>query len=243
MEDATPGHALVVALEGPGIKPATVDTKLILEAALAYVAALIATAEDIGYTLTCRGIEIRHASAGVRCLTDLPNEELVDALALAITSPKPPPYAKLVLAVAQRLPGETRIKIANDNHILGYVDAQSPQGARRARVSARVQIIRAGGSTPAIRVEHVLTGKRFTLATATEVQARELAQHLYQEIDIVAEVSKYQDGRWVNGQLLNWYPIPDVDPVAAWRDWFAPHAEHWSQFSDEDIRRELGRDE
>lgn len=241
--EADPGHALVVSLDGPGIEPETVDTRMLLEVALAYVNALAATAEDVGLTLGCTGIRVISASAGVRCVTYIPNEEVIDTLNMSMRERVPPPYAREVLAIARRLPNTTRIKIANDNGLICYIDSQPSPGARRSRIAARVRVIRAGGATPAIRVQHVLTDKRFTLVTSSQDDARILAHHLYQEIDIVADVSKHSDGRWTDGRLVRWHQLQDIDPALAWREWFSPHAEHWRAFPDEDLRVGLGRDE
>lgn len=110
--------------------------------------------------------------------------------------------------------------------------------ARRARVSARVRIIAADGAH--VQVEHVLTGRRFTLDVGAADQARELAAH--REVDITAEVSKIGDV-WTSGKLVRWHALDNVDPGEAWRAWFAPSAERWRRLSEDDIRRELGRDE
>lgn len=241
MEDGQ-GHPLVVSLDGPGIEPKTVDTRMLLETALAYVNALTATAEDNGLVLGCTGIQVISASAGVRCVTSIPNAEIVDTLNMSMRARVPPSYARAVLAIARDLPDSTRIKIANDNGMLCYIDSQPSLGARRSRISARVRVIRAGGATPAIRVQHVLTDRRFTLETSSH-EARTLAHHLYQEIDIVADVSKQSDDRWTDGLLVRWHPLQDVDSATAWREWFAPHAEHWRAFPEEDLRLGLGRDE
>lgn len=65
-----------------------------------------------------------------------------------------------------------------DNGLICYIDSQPSLGARRSRIAARVRVIRAGGATPAIRVQHVLTDERFTLETSSQDEARILAHHL-----------------------------------------------------------------
>jgi hypothetical protein len=116
-----------------------------------------------------------------------------------------------------------------------------PQGVQREIISSRVTVIRAGGATPAIRVEDVIKKRRYTVQTSSHEQARQLAQYLYRDIDIRAEVTRRPDGGYVDGRLIGYKPLDALEPLAAWRAWFSRHNEYWKGVSDKDISKALKR--
>jgi hypothetical protein len=72
--------------------------------------------------------------------------------------------------------------------------------------------------------------------------ARQLARHLYTEIDFTARVCRDEDGAIESGELDEFFPLDDRDPVSAWRAWFNENAKPWNDVEDIDSEISRGRE-
>lgn len=244
MVDEKQRHSLTVAVDGKGVTPATVDTPMLLRAGLQYIEALQLVSSEMGEELVCTGMAVTEGSAGVAFALNLDAEEAADAVDQDIRSAKPSAPARALLDLAREAATDgIQLYVANDNHRRWNIDPTPTPGPMRVRMTARVKVLRSGGARPSVRLQHLLYSKMFTLEVGTQQIARDIAQYLYMEIDVEAEISKHDDGRWSDGRLITWHRLDDGDPTEAWQRWFAPNAEHWRTLSADEINRELGRDD
>jgi hypothetical protein len=229
-----------ISLDGPGISLSTVDPRMLLELALQYVKALSAVAEDGELLLGLRGLHTMEGSAVLALNVEsmVNTQECAREVNELVRDPLAPKYITPLRTQLRELPPGFEFKVANQNwsEVVGVPDTHE---SRREMVSARVRVIRAGGSRPAIRVEDVAKGRRYTLQTVSEQQAQELAQYLYREIDIRAEVVRRPDNSYSDGRLLKYTPLSEIDPLTAWRAWFATHDEVWRDIPDNELVKAL----
>lgn len=219
----------------------TVDPRLMLEIALAYVKALSSVAEDEDRELGLHGLHTIAGSAVVAtAATDVEaTKDCAHTVNALVGMPSAPSYIAPLRNQLISLPPTMFLTVANQNWRESVVTSQ-PQDVRREIISTRVTVIRAGGATPAIRVEDVIKKRRYTVQTTSQ-EAQELAQFLYRDIDIKAEVTRRPDGNYTDGRLIKFTPLDDVEPLAAWRAWFARHGKQWNRVSDKDINKALKR--
>jgi hypothetical protein len=220
----------------------TVDPRLMLEIALAYLRALSALAEDEDRELGLHGIRALPGSAVVAFATvDFDAaQECAHKVNVLVSEPMGPSYIVPLRNQLISLPPTLMVTVANQNWSESVATSQS-QDLRREIISSRVTVIRAGGATPAIRVEDVINKKRRYTVQTTSQEAQELAQFLYRDIDIKAEVTRRPDGNYTDGRLIKFTPIDDVNPLDAWRAWFARHGKQWNKISDKDLAKTLKR--
>ena len=220
----------------------TVDPKVLLELGISYLNALAAVAEDEDVVLNLRGLHTLEGSAVLATVTDdvEATQECAHVVNGLVQAEIGPSYINPLRNKLLSLPPTMSLVVANQNWREPVVTAK-PLGVRRERLSTRVTVIRAGGARPAIRVEDVIKHRRFTLQTCDQEEAQRLAQFLYRDIDIKAEVTRRPDGGFTDGRLISFTQLDDVDPLTAWRSWFAKHDEYWHRVPDDDLTRKLKR--
>lgn len=98
--------------------------------------------------------------------------------------------------------------------------------------SLRGRVLRVGGVRPTVRLRSRSEEGDFSLRLRDEAVARRLAQHLYSEVDFTARIHRDEDGSIESGDVEEFWPLSNDDPVTAWKAWFSENAKPWNDVSD-----------
>lgn len=226
-----PGETLMVEIDGPGVHPNTVDGASALELAASFVGLVRKLAADRDQTLVFSGVEILDKCMAVAVHVDqrvVARELSQEALRL-VRAPTDAPrgtaqYIERVRTAIRHLPEGQKARVivaqwGDSIEMETTVSTSPPWG----RLSQRVKLLRIGGTRPLARIQSRYESDDFSLAVTVD-QARDLAVHLYQSIDIEARVARDAEGVIERGELVAWHPISTQDANTAWRDWFRDHA-------------------
>lgn len=240
-------NTLALRLEGEGLHPHTADPRVMLRIASAYFDAVVAVAAVAGVELELEGCEIKdkclsfesHYKTAQHSSVVLVNElvaQYLDGRA------NPRRGTKTPINELDRALGELTAREACDIYVDGAekISLAVPlpeEGATAAALtSMRCVVVRTGGERPTVRLRSTGEARAFVVA-CSKPQAVELGKRLYQQID--AELRVIRDVATnivVGGELRAFVPVQEHDdPIAAWRDWFAPSAESWAEVDDVDV--------
>lgn len=231
---------LFFVLEGPGVKPETVDIATALSLAAEYfdLVRRIATLDDKPFTLTGVWVEAgsaRFASmpSSVTRARAASNQLRAYVRGRALPPPKlDAPIGKFRRALEQEAARfGAAFRIGNTHQKL---DLAKPSGAERstAVTSMRARLVRLGGAEPAARFSSKTEPDEFTVTLPNEEIARQLGPHVYREVDIVVRISRDEDGAIESGELIEFEPLQGGDAAAAWREWFKEAGAGWEQVKD-----------
>jgi hypothetical protein len=113
-----------------------------------------------------------------------------------------------------------------------------PDARTREAAELRATVFRVGGN-PARLVAITDVDGTFTAGLSHELAA-EIANHLYQEVDLVTTLERTDDGRIADATIHQFYPLEQPeDEAAAWRRWFEVAGYDWEDV--DDIEAELDR--
>lgn len=106
--------------------------------------------------------------------------------------------------------------------------------------SLRATPFKVGGRVPKVWFKSDSEPKPFGV-TATEKEAREVAHHLYDEVEVTFRFVRDEDGAISDGLLEAFRPVtPLPDELASWRAWFREVGAHLVDVDDVDAA--LSRD-
>jgi hypothetical protein len=212
-EDAVVGHVSPESLANP------VAT---LRLAVAYLDLLEAIAADRDQDLVLRGLEVIDKCTAVFARVNVPDiaRQCAAEAARYLGSP-----VRLPRGIHSKVEAvhEARAKLPPQYKATAFVGstrraierATFTDGFPAAKLQVRATPIRVGGKTPSVTFESPSEEKRFTLRVVRD-QAKQLAPHLYTEVDIEALVLRADDGLIEGGDLEAFYPLDDGDPMDAW---------------------------
>ena len=244
-------NILALRLEGADLHPQTADPRVMLRIASAYFEAVVAVAAATGVELELEGCEIldkclsfesRYKSAQ-RSSVVLVNElvsQYLDGRARPVRGTKTS-INELDRALAELTAREACDIYVDDAEKIPLVVPLPEEGATAsALTSMRCVVVRTGGERPTVRLRSTGETRAFVVV-CSKTQAVELGKRLYQQIDAELQVARdVGTNIIVGGELRNFVPVPQHDdPIAAWRDWFAPGAEAWGDI--EDVDAEIAR--
>lgn len=94
-------------------------------------------------------------------------------------------------------------------------------------------VLRIGGHPPSVDLidKSAANATKVTL-TGAEDTIKAMSMHLFGLVNVVAEVDSDKGTDKRTGRLLSFEPVPDVDPINAWREWFAANAVEWNDVDD-----------
>lgn len=240
------GDELMLALDGPGINPETVDSLVLLQLAEAWfrLSLKIAEASKIGLSFTGLSV-VRKCAAVVAHVSDVGSARTVTARAVRVVAgaepvPEGAGEASDRFGRAFRaLPAthSVRVRVGAKWLPLKRPPPVFESDTPWEIVEMRATPIRVGGKDP--RAQFVCDGESdaFTLSVSIE-DARVLGANLQRPIDVTTQVCRHTDGRIERGRVIDVTPLENVDPIVAWRTWFADDAVAWDDVSD--IGVELG---
>jgi hypothetical protein len=237
-------HDLVLSVDGPGVRRASVDVPLFLELCASFFQLVKANASEDAVSLDLTGIRLvdKHSAAlaaGVSSAA-LARASAEQALRQIAGDDAPRGLARLAdraRSAVSRLPEGHTAKVVAGPWVRPIVVSRSQDlGPFDAILAIRAVPLRVGGKKPAARFQSRLEGE-FTLDTKAD-QARALGAHLYEEVEIVAKVARDPDGNIESGYLESFACVAPEGPATAWRAWYqAIGGAEWDQI--EDLRTEL----
>jgi hypothetical protein len=238
---------MMLALEGPGVTPDNVDSLTLLHLAEAWFSLNLKVAEAEGRGLTFTGLSVvRKCAAVVAQVSDLGNARVAAMMAVRIVSRGEDPPQGAVDASRRFV--QALCALPATHSVKARVGAKWLPIKRPAPIDApdipwevlemRVTPVRVGGGKePAAQLICHGEDAPFSLSVS-EDDARVLGSSLYRPVDATLQFCRHHDGRIDRGRVLDVTLLDDVDPIAAWRAWFADDAAAWDEV--DDIRTELG---
>jgi len=110
---------------------------------------------------------------------------------------------------------------------------------QKARESLRVYLKQIGGDGPCALFHNLISGREFTLLVPEEL-VRALAGHLFEEVEIDADVElDLPNMDIVSGKLLGFRSVTKGNAWNVWREWYKKNVAEWNGVKD--IEGELGR--
>lgn len=235
-------ETITVELVGPGMEKGTADPLVVLAFAAAYFKALARIAElRVGAKLELRGVDVQDKCIGVSSEGVAPQlRAAVKELDNALRDPFEREETVRALGRASRaLPEQVRASVIIAGlEVLEIVAVGQYNESLTEIVDFRAYVHRVGGEPAAAEMLDSSDGTRVTLK-GTKEQIKALSRHLYSIVDVTAEVETNQVTGKRSGKLIDFDPVPNVDPIAAWRKWFARNASEWNDI--DDIESELDR--
>lgn len=237
-----------LVIEGPGIKPGTIDPFLALDLARAYLDLLRKIAEEANDDLGLLGLETRRGSFVLAARSRNPQlartcahraSRLVD---LSIEAP-PPLHAKVekLRGVLLKFPAgvTAQSRVAGATEPLLTVATATDPGVPES-VDLRALVIGAWGQDqPFAEFASPSEERPFTLRVSKS-EAAALGRNLYGAVDLCATVTRDERGNIQRGKLDEFTPVEEGDSLASWQEWFRSAGAGWSDVTD--IEGDLGRD-
>lgn len=227
-------ETITVELDGPMMETTTADPLVVLSFASAYLKALVVVAnERTRQPLNLHGLEILDKCIGA--VSWARSEALplaVDALDRAMNDPfERNDSIRAVGRAVRGLPEHVRPSvIINDSK--RSITAVEPNEEQLVEVSDFLaRVFRVGGKPPSVDLIDQVDESHIRLR-GPESLIRELSQHLYSLVNVVAEVVIDPNTNKKTGTLMQFEEVSDVDPVMAWRTWFARNAPEWNDVDD-----------
>jgi hypothetical protein len=247
-----PDRTVMFEIDGPGVSPATLDSVQALELVGAYLHLLRSVAREHGTELEFRGVKIVDKCAAVAVQVDVPltlvRRAVVDANHYIVdhdsTNRSVDTLTQRVRQSLRRLP-ETqcaKVIVGKWRRLLRESTDIAQNPSAEEVTSLRGRILRVGGLKPTVRIHSQSEVSDFSLRLMDEDVARSLARYLYAEIDFTARVYRDDDGAIESGELEEFWPLTDDDPVGAWRRWFSENAKPWNDVIDVEAEIRRGRE-
>lgn len=239
-------------VDAPGFDPETAPTPLLLEAASAFFAALARTAELEDGKLVVTGLSVRDKCVQIVSRVDRPDlARVVTAKVLGYTSGRESSprglgdsIERFRTALRALGPGAiSKVYVGRWGQDIDVPEEGKLDVSSIEETTIRARVLRVGGKTkPKIMLESPSESSPFTL-DATEAVARDIAHHLFEDVDIEARVSRANDGKIKAGSVISFLSMDStVDPVSAWQAWFRAATDgYWDDVHD--VERELSRDD
>ena len=241
---------ILLEVSGPDARPSTVDPAKVLEFGASYLALLTKMAGDEETPISFAGLFIIEKCFAFRMVANDPaSVRILSSEAAGYVRGRKYPHGlgEHVVRVQEALrlfPHGYEATVINGpwKQRLRVPDAENVQAPPYSIETIRATVLRVGGLRATVRLKPVLEQHTFTAFVERE-QAKELAKHLYCDVDIVIRAARTDDGNIDADtcRIVEFTRVTDDDPADAMRKWFKPYAEYWDKV--EDVEQELrGRD-
>jgi hypothetical protein len=238
-----------VELNGEGVTLDTVDPLELLELSTRYLDLLLRTAADSQIPLALHGIYVEPGSARhATRVSDPKAAELANQRVLRLVSgeEKPTPALRVptdaLKATLGRLPPGHVAAVISLHRREPLIPRDVPAWRGPASITKlRANLIQVGGKEPKAKFSSRFerNGEAFSV-TVTAVKARDLARHLYDELEITLRLRRDEDGKIIEGELLDYVQVSSGNAFDAWQRWYRENASEWDDVAD--IEEALGRD-
>jgi hypothetical protein len=241
---------VTVYVGGDGVTPTTVEPHLALELAGAYFDLMQKVAEDRDQDLVLRGLEVLEGSVGLASRTPHPKlattaanevDELLAGSAEPTSAKVERAYSRLARVVEALPQGHWARAAVGSERPRQLVPVRPPAAETEVwtNTTLRASPFKVGGRLPKIWFKSGSEPRPFGVAT-DEKTAREVAHHLYGEVEVTFRFVRDGDGAISDGVLVSFKPVVAApDEVAQWREWFREAGARWIDVDDVDA--ELGR--
>jgi hypothetical protein len=239
---------LAIEFDGPEVTPDTLDARVALELASAYLDLLQQIATDAGQEIRFSGLRVEDKCAAIVTETSAPRltKRAANQATKYISAPgtarsRIAERAERVRRVLNRMPEKThaRVFVGTWNRSLAVKKPPDVGPPIRAAIRLRVRVLRVGGDDPTVRFESGSEARPFSLSVTRET-AKQLAAYLYDELDIVAHVTRDADDHIDGGALDEFSEVEQAGSLEAWRRWHRENVPEWDEV--ESLEEELGRD-
>ncbi|HZL17573.1 MAG TPA: hypothetical protein VFG23_07505 [Polyangia bacterium] len=236
----------LLELDGPDVRPASVDSAKLLGFASAYLDLLVRMAGDEEAPISFHGLNIIDKCVAIQVVPDDIDyaRVLAGASAPYLSGDRAPRGLGANVARVQEslraFPKDFKAKVIVGPWVqdLFIPETKPTSDLPTAVETMRANIQRVGGADPRVRFKGLLDRYPFSI-DISHAEAIALAPYLYKDVEIVVRVTRTVDGRVSFCELEGFEPISDQDSGAAWRAWFKPHAKYWDDVKD--ISEALGR--
>lgn len=221
-----------------------VDSVRALRAASEYFSLLsVSATDDGGEPLPLRGLRIMNKCTAFATSTDdAPRARRALRTSSRWTSGKdapPPKYRKDVerwQKTLRSLPYSVRTTFANETVVLSApAVVVKPELAQLEVIDTlRAELIEVGGESPTAEFKSPTEPDIFCLKL-TKAQAHHLAAHLYEEVELRAQIRRDESEKIVAGELLGFDALPECVPkdvISAWREYHKQVASEWDGIDD-----------
>ncbi len=243
---------LKLEIDGPGVKPETLDPLATLELARAYFRLLNRVAEEQEVSLELTGLSIEDKCAALSVTpgnfkvahqTAVRAHRIVSGAELA--SHRLEGAAEDFRSAVRSLPAEQTVAVLVGRERLPVAREPATRiAARKSITRLRALVVTVGGTgqQPFARLSSKSELRPFTVKVKDVPTVQRLALSLYKLIDVDVAVQRDTEGLIVRGELLEFTPVDERKSLEEWRAWFAASAAaEWSEI--EDVEAGLGRHE
>ncbi|MBX7115927.1 MAG: hypothetical protein K1X64_16480 [Myxococcaceae bacterium] len=240
---------LKLEIDGPGVKPETLDSVATLELGRAYFRLLQRVAEDQEISLELTGLSIEDKCAALKVTPanfKLAQQTVVRAHRIVageeLSSHRLDVAAEDFRAAVRALPTEQNVAVLVGPQRLPVARSQAAKIAPRKSITRmRAVVLTVGAATPPFARLSSKSEARpsFTVKVKDVSTVQKLALHLGKTIDADVAVERDTEGLIVRGELLEYVPVDEKRSLEEWREWFASVAPDWSDV--EDVEEALGR--
>lgn len=221
-----PEDAIGVELDGENVSPSTVEALPTLRIALSFLELIKAIADDLEEPLVMSGVEVRDKCAAVFTIVDKPEvgRHCATRAVRMVGGVEHPRrgfmgHVKAIQDAHASLPAGHTVSALAAGVRFPIEPGSFAHGQPYAAIGVRAEVMRVGGREPTATFRSASEPRSFVLSVPREM-ARELARHLYDEVDIEAIVARDEDGVIEEGELSAFHPLEDVDPLEAWSSFF-----------------------
>jgi hypothetical protein len=247
--DGGEADALKLEIDGPGVHPSTVDPLVTLELGATYLRLLKAVASELSVELELEGLDIED-----KCAALVFHSNQIDRAQLVANSthqmltdlePAPPralgPLNRFRESLRAVPSGQTISVLFGSTRLSIPREVEAPQETPRESTTLRSTLIAVGGKQPTAKFISKSEGERaFTLQVLDVPTAQLLGKHLFEEMDIDVIVGRDEQGRISSGELIEFSPLTNGEPLESWRNWFNAVGSGWNSVDEleEALRQE-----
>ncbi|WIG92732.1 hypothetical protein [Myxococcus sp. SDU36] len=243
---------LTFEIDGPEVHKATVDAEAALNLFVTYLGLIRKVAKARGTELTFHGLEVEEKCLRFGAAPSNPGAAqagVLDISAMLANQLEIPNAIRTPLSKFQRQVREfpqtilrSSAQVGHWQPVILHFDTPVAEFTPVAEsFSGRAIVTRVGGKKPTVRLMTRIEDKEMTLTLEKELATR-IAPFLYKEVDIDARVFRDEEGHIADGNLLDFEPVSDGDPTAAWEEALREGMGPRSGLTLEELHEELGRD-
>lgn len=240
---------IYLEISGPDLEPENAPTTLALEAASAFFNGIEKIAKAEKRTLDLWGLSVENKCVQISAMASDGNlaSDYSHVFHEVLGGERPAPRGaaddvKRFRSVLSSLPHQytMRSRIGEREHVRFVAPGTEALSLWKELASLRVRIESVGGATPKARFSSHYEPHGFGLEASQEL-AKGLAMHLYEEVDIEAEVIRDSDGRIKEGRIEKFFPLEDNADMESLRNWYySVGGDKWDVI--DDLIDELKRD-
>lgn len=236
---------LQIELDGDGVSPSTVEARSLLDLASTLIELIGELGKDADQPVTFRGLAVQDKCIALATTVSPPDmAEDLSREALVLVAGQDSVDRGFVELVARARQAVNALPLGITPRIIvgswsGVVKSAPSHdfGLTKEVTELRVRVVRAGGAGRMVRLHSVSEPKDFSLHASEEL-CRKLGAHLYQDVDVVAEILRTANGVIDGGEVHDVFEVLGSGG-GDFRTWLADAAGDWAGVTD--VLKEIGR--